>query len=170
MISKRAFVYASSLFSVSPEAKTLDELQVASGLLKERSIFNFLNSPSIDFEEKKHILANAFKDFSPFFKNFLFLLVERKLLSLFSEMQEAFQALLNQKQNKVQGEVFSVKKLGLEEKEVLKKSLASFFKKEISLQENQDPDLVGGLYVRAGEYIFNDTLSFHLKNFKAKGE
>ena len=170
MISKRAFVYASSLFNVSSEAETLNQLQIASVLLKEKSVFNFFSSPSIEFKEKKHLLAEAFKDSPPFFKNFLFLLVERKLLSLFSEMQEAFQNLLNQKQNKVQGEIFSVRKLDSKEKEDLKKSLASFFKKEITLQENQDPSLVGGLYVRAGEYVFNDTLSFHLKNFKVKGE
>ena len=170
MVSKRALVYATSLFEISSEETTLKQLEVISDLFKEKTVFDFFNSPFIAFSKKKQIITSSFEKLPPFLKNFLLLVIERRLLLLFSEMKQAFQNLLNEKQNKLQGEIFCAKTLSTEEKQNLKKSLKSFFKKDLELKERKDESSIGGLYIRVGEYVFNDTLSFHLNKFETQGE
>lgn len=171
MISKRALVYAKSLFAISPEFSSLKELETFQAVLNEPLVFKFFDSPLIGFEKKRQILLNDLgKSFSPVLINFLSLLVERKLLFLFSEIKKAFENLLNEKENKLQGEVFSSTDLDSKQKSKLEVSLKSFFKKTIKLKDKKVPELIGGVYVRAGGYIFNDSLSFHLNKFKTQGE
>ncbi len=53
--------------------------------------------------------------------------------------------------------------------QAIEKSVGSFFKKKVDLESRQDTNLMGGLYVKVGNYIFNDTLECHLKKFKSSG-
>ena len=170
MISKRSLAYAKSFFEISPEEKTFKELECLSFLLEDKEVLSFLNSPLIDFQTKKTFLEDPLKSFSLEFRNFLFLLIEKRLLFLASEIKQAFKQVLNEKENKLEGEIFSPSLLDETTKSDLKKTLELFFKKDLSLKEAKNPDLLGGVFVRVGGYIFNDTLSFHLNQFKTQGE
>ena len=164
MISKRAGIYAQGLFALAPEKTVLDQLQELSLALQAKEKEFFL-SPLIPKKEKKQILTQSMKNLPSLIKNFLFILIDRKALSLLSEITKAFRELLNESLGQVEGEVFSKEPLSLEEKTQLEAALKPLFKKNLLLKQKTKP-FIGGLYIKAGDYIFNDTIQFHLKKFQ----
>ena len=164
MISRRAKIYARALFELAEEKQAvLDQLHELSEAFKAPEARVFF-SPLISFEKKKAVLKDSLKDLPWSLKNFLFILVQRKALVLLPEIREAFRELLNDSLGRLDGLLYSSQALDEEEKTRLEKALEPFFKKTLRLKQETKP-LIGGFYIKAGDYIFNDTVSFHLNKF-----
>ena len=164
MISRRAEIYAQGLFALSPDKAVLDQLKELSLVFQSKEKEFFL-SPLISKKEKKQILSKSMKNLPSLMKNFLFILIDRKALSLLPEITQAFRELLNESLGQVEGEVLSREPLSLAEKNQLEETLKPLFKKNLLLKQKAKP-FIGGLYIKAGDYIFNDTIQFHLKKFQ----
>lgn len=164
MISKRAEVYARALFALCPEKELLNQLQELAKAFKEKEKSFFL-SPLVSKQNKKQIFKDSLKNLSPLVKNFLFVLIDKKALALLPQITEAFKELLNDSLGQIEGYVVSKESLLLEEKARLEAALKPFFKKTVRL-EQKTTSLIGGFYIKAGDYVFNDTISFHLKKFQ----
>ena len=164
MISKRAEVYAQCLFELCSEKALQDQLEELSLAFqgKERTFFL---SPLISQKEKKKILAHSLTKLSPLLKNFLFVLTDKKALALLPQIKEAYQKILNESLDQVEGEVVSKQPLSIEEKKQLEEALKPILKKTPLLRQKQK-SLIGGFYIKVGDYIFNDTIQFHLKRFQ----
>ena len=91
-------------------------------------------------------------------------MVQRKALALLPEIKEAFGELLNESLGRLDGLLYSTRTQAEEEKHQLEKALEPFFKKTLRLKQIVKP-LIGGVYIKAGDYVFNDTVLFHLKKF-----
>ena len=164
MISKRAEVYARALFALCPENELLDQLQELAHAFKEEEKSFFL-SPLVSRQEKKQIVKDSLEGLPPLVRNFLFVLIDRKALALLPQITEAFKKLLNESLRQEEGHVISKEPLPLEEKTRLEAALKPFFKKTVRLEQQTAP-FIGGFYIKAGDYVFNDTIQFHLKKFQ----
>ena len=169
-ISERAEVYARTLFELTPREETLERIQTIEKALADSQVEEFLQSPLVSREEKKAILKSALKEMPGLERNFIFLLADRGVTGLLDEIGEMFQHLLNDKFSRVQGEVVSSHPLSSGEKASLEKGLEKYLKKKVYLKEKTSSDHMGGLYVKVGDFVFNDTLGFHLKTFQSMGE
>ena len=168
-VSGRAEVYARTLFELTPMEETLMRLKTIEKGLADPFVQEFLKSPLIPRAEKKKILQPALREFPPLERNFVFLLTDRNAVPLLEEIKEMFQYLLDEKFLRVRGEVTSPRPLSPEEKTTLQKSLEKHLKKQVILEEKLSSEHIGGLYVRVGGLVFNDTLDFHLKTFQNTG-
>ena len=167
MISKRAELYGRALFEAVSNQETLEELKQAEEFLKDKEILEFFLSFVVSLEEKKNLLGKI--PLSKLFKNFLFLLLERKTISLISEIRNFYEDSLDEKHSRLKGEIKSPQSLREEEREQLEQIVGKFLKKKVELKEREDKSLIGGLYIKAGAYIFNDSLALHLKRFQTLG-
>lgn len=164
MISRRAKIYARALFELAAEKQAvLDQLKELAQAFKAPETRVFF-SPLISFEKKKAIIEDSLKDLPGSLKNFLFILIQRKALVLLPEIKDSFRELLNDSLGRLDGLLYSNRPLDEAEKTHLEKALEPFFKKTLRLKQTIKP-LVGGVYIKAGDYVFNDTISFHLKKF-----
>ena len=168
-ISERAEVYARTLFELTPKEETLKSLRVIEKALADSQVEDFLNSPLVSRKEKKEILQSVLKDISDVERNFIFLLVDRGVTGLLGEIGEMFRQLLNDKLSRIQGEVVSSHPLSSEEKASLEKGLEKCLKRKVFLKEIVSSEHMGGLYIKVGDFVFNDTLDFHLKTFQNTG-
>ena len=168
-VSARAEVYARALFELTPTEETLKRLGVVEKGLADPFIQEFLKSPLISRAEKKKVLQSALRESPPLERDFIFLLTDRNSASLLGEIKWMFQYLLDEKLERVRGEVTSSRPLSLEEKTALQENLEKLLKKQVILEEKISSEYIGGLYIKAGGLIFNDTLDFHLKTFQNTG-
>ena len=168
-VSERAEVYARTLFELTPEEGTLERIQTIEKALAEPRLEEFLKSPLISRGEKKRILKFVLKGIPDLERNFIFLLADRGVTGLLDEIREMFQHLLNNKFSRVQGEVLSPHPLSSDEKALLEKGLEKHLKKKVYLEEKASSRNIGGLYIKVSDFVFNDTLGFHLKTFQSTG-
>ena len=168
-ISERAEIYARTLFELTPREETLKHIQTVKKALTDPRLEEFLKSPLVSRKKKKEILKPVLKGIPDLERNFIFLLVDRGVTELLGEIGEMFQHLLNDKFSRVQGEVISPHPLSPEEKTSLEKGLEKHLKKKVCLEQKTSSSPIGGLYVKVGDFVFNDTLGFHLKTFQSMG-
>ena len=176
-ISSRAEIYAEALFSSlspkNPESleQTLQQLQELSAALagassgRER---DFLLSPVLSAQVKKQAFLGVSLS-SALVKNFLFVLIDNDAVHLLPQITEAFRNLLNNRLDAEEGEIVSAAPVSIEEKSRLEEALKVFCnKKSLRLQQKTDPSLIGGVFIRTRDFLVNDALSFHLKQFETK--
>ena len=147
----------------------LDELRRLNEVFRSRDVKAFFLYPFFSIEKKKQILKKVFVHFkfSHLGYSFLCLLLDKKrwgerdsILSRLTDMEHEMKGL-------VSVEVASTEALSIDLKNQLIKKLEKVFKKKISLKEKKrDKELIGGLKIRAGGFVFDDTLLFHLKRMK----
>lgn len=168
MISKRAEIYSEALFSLQSEAVLLESLKVFSAVISEPPTSEFFNSSIIPVEDKKQILQEILKSGSSSkeLKNFLFILLDKKAISLLPEITENYQKLFDEKNLIATGTIYSSQILSPEEKTRVEKSIEKFLNKKVDLQEKQDKSLIAGLYVKVAGYVIDDTIGSHLNKFK----
>jgi len=168
MISKRAKTYGQALFEVESSELLLESLKVLEQVLKEQVLYDFFNSFVIPLKNKKEELKKVLKDHGHL-QNFLFLLLDKKALSLLPEITQAYEQLLNEKLLRSQGVIYSSEDLSEPNKKQIEDRLSQFLKKKISLISKVDAHLIGGFRVKLKDYVFNDTLEFHLNKFQVSG-
>ena len=168
-VSKRAEVYARALFDLSPTETALKSLKTFKGVFQDPRTAEFLRSPLISPAKKTEIIKKTLTETDSLVRNFILLLTNRRRTELLSEICVKFQNLLNDKSNRLQGTVATPRPLSKEEKAGLEKALTQHFGKTVQLEEILDPRLIGGVCITAGDFIFNDSLKFHLDTFQTAG-
>ena len=169
MISKKAQIYGQALFECEASQKMLEQLKALSLLWLEFEIQNFFLCVTVSKKDKKALLNQALKTCPPRLKNFFYVLLDNKNLSLLPQIAEFYQDLLDKKDNKLRGTVYSPSPLTLEQKKELENILSLFFNKKLELCHKEDKKLMAGGLVYAGDFIFNGSVKYQLERFKSSG-
>lgn len=96
-------------------------------------------------------------------KAFVKILARKKDLSKASKIISAFIAYSNQKENKVEVSVTSVKPLSDQERSRIISQLKDVLEKDIVLSEETDESLIAGAVVRYGDVVVNGSISNRLE-------
>ena len=155
-------------------AKTLFELE-AEGALQICELRKALSSEDLSFFCSSLIpVSDKFKvlDQIPFSKDVLYFLYQLTLKnrwSYFDQICESVERLVDEKQGIVRGFIYTAKSLSEKDKKNIEASVQRFFKsKKVLLKVQQKEDLVNGLRVEVGGMSFDDSILYHLQNFKAQ--
>ena len=169
MISKKGQTYAQALFELESNQELLSQLQEFSDIFTKPDVMDFFLSYTVSKEEKRQILNSALKKNSSLLKNFFFVLLDNKAFSLLSQIVLAYETLLEEKNNFCKGTICSPHPLSVEQKKDIEKQLQKFLNKKLALDQKEDKNLVGGLYIKAGGFVFDGTVKHYLKQFKISG-
>ncbi|MFN4132268.1 MAG: ATP synthase F1 subunit delta [Caldimicrobium sp.] len=164
--AKGLFIAAKELGKVEEFGKELRELMK---VLKENpEVLQVLISPVYPPDIKMEILQEfvRFYKVSPELERFLALLVERRRIQYIEEIVLMYQTLLDEELGVARGEVISAFALSEEEKKVLEEALKEVLKKEVILEVKVDPEIIGGVKVKIGDYIWDGSLKSQLEKFK----
>ena len=169
VVAKR---YADALFQLATEKNIVDKLiseleTVQKVFQQDEKLNDFLNHPRITNDEKRKVIDASFENFDKNVVNTLKLLVERHRLGIVSSVVEEFVHLHNEANGIAVATVYSTRALSDEEKAQLEASFKTRFNKQhITIENEIDPSLLGGMKIRIGNTIYDGSLQNKLNRMK----
>ena len=166
--------YGSALFSIAiDEGKQeliLGELTTINNILNENSDFiKLLNTPSITMKEKMQVLSSALEgqiDENTY--NFLCLLTEKGRILYLNEITDAYRELYNNYYNLTEVRVTTVIPLNDELRAKLIKKLETITGKEVTIIEEIDPDIIGGIIINYDNTQIDASVKTKLDGLRAQ--
>ncbi|MBC6004794.1 F-type ATPase subunit delta [uncultured Clostridium sp.] len=172
MINIIASRYAEALFQVGEESnsteKLYNELKAVVDIINVNKEFsNILKSPIVSKEEKKTLITNIFgSTLDNEMLNFMKILADKDRLNLLANMEEAFKALLNDKNNILEGVAITAVPMNEGEVNELQAKLSAKYNKTVVLQNEVDKSILGGVLVRLGNEEIDGTVKNRLDKMK----
>jgi F-type H+-transporting ATPase subunit delta len=166
-----AGVYARSLFEVAKEHDVLDRVQdelgeFAEALSDDRTLQVFLFSPYFSSQEKREGVKRIVSDADERFVNFLELLAERHRMPALFRIKREFDALWADEHKLLPVTVTSA----IELDENLVKEIGDRIQEQtgrkVELSSDVDPEVLGGLMVRVGNMVLDDTVRNKLERLR----
>jgi F-type H+-transporting ATPase subunit delta len=166
-----AEVYARSLFEVAKEHDVLervhDELgEFAEALADDRTLQVFLFSPYFSSQEKRDGVRRIVSDADERFVNFLELVAERHRMPALFRIKREFDALWAEENQLLPVTVTSAIELDDRLVEEIGKRIEEQTGRRVELSSNVDPDVLGGLMVRVGNMVLDDTVRNKLERLR----
>jgi F-type H+-transporting ATPase subunit delta len=170
-VEEIAQVYSRSLFEVAQEHDELDEIHEQLGeftdaLDKDRQLQVFFFSPYFSSEEKKDGVSKVVDGGNEYLVNFLELVAERHRMPALFRIRREFDALWREENKLLEVRITSAVDLD----EDLVKSIGSRIEDQtgqrIELDANVDPDVLGGLILRVGNYVLDASVRGRLERLR----
>lgn len=164
-----AWRYGKALFAAAAEHK--EEARVQADLQGARTAIldlePVLRHPRVAPAEKKRRLSQALGGkVSSTTQKFLELLIDKKRFDLLPVIISDLGKLVAEKNNTAKAVVKTARPLSADAQAKLKKGLAAFSGKNVELDIKEDPELIGGLIVRLGDWVLDSSLRGQLKNLR----
>lgn len=141
--------------------------ELKSVFVQNPELSGFLESAGILFREKCSLIDEALKDFSPEARQFLKLLLEKKRIKNIIEICDYIR--LNYSRGEtVEALLRSARPLSRELTQGLKDRLESKLKKNLVLNTELAPDLLGGLQVVIGNTVIDGSVRKQLDDLKER--
>jgi ATP synthase F1 delta subunit len=164
--------YALALFEVAKKEKKLDEIMkglefLSEEFLKDKKFHNILLNPLVSRKEKKDIfneILHKFKISYPL-DSFLHLLVNSRRENLLHAVFLRYRDLYQLEKQLMQVYVETAMELSPHEKHLLNEALKKRFKRAVEIEATVKPKLLGGIFIRWKDIIYNDTLHGKLEQF-----
>jgi ATP synthase F1 delta subunit len=166
-----AEVYARALFQVAKEHDLLDTVRdqvkaFADALKQDRELAIFFFSPYFSTEEKKDGLHRAVEGAEPIFMNFLEALLERHRMPAIFRISARYEELWDDENPLLAVEVTSA----IELDEAIVKSIGERIGEQagrkIQLSSQVDPDILGGIVLRVGNFILDASIRNRLNQLR----
>ncbi|SCI36987.1 MULTISPECIES: F0F1 ATP synthase subunit delta [unclassified Romboutsia] len=172
MINVIASRYAEALFQVGEEEKLTDKLytelsEIVNLFESNSELFSILKSPVISKNEKISIIENIFENkININVKNFLKILVEKNRISFVKDIASSYKELLNEKNNVLEGVAITAIQMSKEEIKKLEEKLSQKYNKNVTLENQVDKSILGGVLVRLGNEEIDGTVKTRLNKVK----
>jgi F-type H+-transporting ATPase subunit delta len=168
-----ARVYAEALLDAAQKqdaaATVLEELHslVQDVCAKNPKFEAFLTSYAIGREQKAEVLHKVFSGrATPLLVNFLLVLNQHQRLELLRPTLREYRDLHDLRARRIRVKVRSAIPLGDDQREHLVRELHEAFRLEPILEEQVAPELLGGLTVRMGDWLYDASVSTQLETLR----
>jgi len=165
--------YASALFELANEEKTTEQTGAAlaafqAAIDESDDLKRLVRSPVFSAEAQTAALDALFAKagISGTALNFIRLVARNRRLSAISEIIKAYQSLMAAAKGETEAEVVSAEKLSAQQLKDLKAALKEKLGRDVTLNTRVDASLLGGLIVKAGSRMLDNSLKTKLSNLK----
>ncbi len=139
-------------------------LELASAIISDPDVRRLTRDPRLSRED----LVSAFADiggeqFDSKFRGFLRVLAVYHRLDLLPEVTAQFEQLRHASEQSLAVKVTSAVEMDEEQKEKLAASLARRFGREVELEAEVDPAVIGGAIIRAGDQVIDGSVRGRLE-------
>ena len=161
--------YAKALFSLARDEESTglirSELETLDDLLKENTDFRrALLTPLYPAEERKAalgVIADRM-NVSPLLRKFTLYLVDQRRLVAFDEIVQEFSRLVDEDEGRMTAQVTSAGPLDEAGQQRLKRALSERTGRDVTLEIQLDPTLIGGAVAKVGDLVFDGSLRTQL--------
>jgi F-type H+-transporting ATPase subunit delta len=165
--------YASALFELSSEEKATEEVSrqlntFQSAIDQSEDLRRLVRSPVFSAEDQVAALGAvaAQLGITGTTLNFLKLVAKNRRVSVVPDMIKAYATLLASSKGEVAGEVTSAEPLSATQLDDLKAALKSSLGRDVLLSTRVDSSLLGGLIVKVGSRMMDNSLKTKLQTLK----
>ena len=165
--------YASALFELASEEKATEEVSrqlstFQSAIDQSEDLSRLVRSPVFSSEDQVSALGAVAGQLgiTGTTLNFLKLVAKNRRLSVIPDMIKAFATLLAASKGEVAGEVTSAEPLSAAQLADLKAALKSALGRDVALTTRVDSSLLGGLIVKVGSRMMDNSLKTKLQTLK----
>jgi F-type H+-transporting ATPase subunit delta len=165
--------YASALFELAAEEKSADQIgeQLAAfgaAIDESDELKSLVRSPVYSSEDQIAAIDGIAQKIgmNGSALNFLRLVAKNRRLSALPDMIRGYSALLSQSKGEIAGEVVSAEPLSAQQLKDLKAALKSSLGSEVALSTRVDSSILGGLIVKVGSRMMDNSLKTKLQNLK----
>jgi len=160
--------YAKAAFEIALHAEQLNQWAVflasAALVANDERVRRFLSNPNTTKDQHLALFADVCAAVMiDNCDNFLKLLAENHRLHLLSAISKVFHELYVEYERTVEVMVTSAMPLSSDHQERLSKALQIRLQKQVSLQTEVDPNLLGGAIIRAGDKVIDGSVMGRLK-------
>jgi F-type H+-transporting ATPase subunit delta len=165
--------YAEALISIGAEQNCYEmfesELTKINNILDENiELRNVLYGSVYPIKERKGILKEIIKqlDVSKNVENFLSLLIDKKRIEFLPHILKRYREILDQIVGRVRAKVIIARNMPEELVSKLKESLERHSGKEVLLEIQRDPTIIGGVITKLGNVVFDGSIRTQLEKVK----
>lgn len=164
-----ASIYANSLFEVAKEINKEEliknELSVITDMfIQDDEFYQFFISPKIPKEERKIVFENIYGGrVSEEVINFIHLLLDKQRASEIIKINKFYSALYDESKNLKRVTAETAVKMTEEQKQKLIEKLEKTTESEIILENIVNPKLLGGIVMKVGNDVIDNSVSTKLK-------
>lgn len=155
-------------FRIKPEAALSQLSDFAAAWHESVDLREVFLDPSFPVAQKVAILdkLNTRLKMSPPIRNFIAVLINHDRLDAFDEILTDFRHELNARLNIAEVEVTTARQLDENERKALEAQIAEMAKSGISAKFREDPSLIGGVIVKVGSTVYDDSIRGRLNRLK----
>jgi F-type H+-transporting ATPase subunit delta len=170
-VEEIAAVYARSLFQVAREQGKLDEIreqlgQVADAFESDRQLTTFFFSPYFSTQEKEKGLEALLDGAEPAVMNFLKLLIENHRMPFLFRVRREYDTLWEDEHRLLPVEITSAVQLDPDTIRQIGEQIGEASSRTVQVTATVDPDILGGLVVRAGNSILDASIRNRLEQLR----
>lgn len=166
--------YAKALFSLARDERRIREVRqeienLRTLLLEHAPLRDALLTPLHPLEQRKAVLAAlaARLGTSPLLRNFLSFLVDQRRLVQFEAIRDEFARLADEDAGLMTARVVSASPLDERRRDRLRRALSQRTGREVRLEVEVDPSLIGGAVAQVGDLVFDGSLRTQLSALRA---
>ncbi|HSO99443.1 MAG TPA: ATP synthase F1 subunit delta [Solirubrobacteraceae bacterium] len=166
-----AEVYARSLFEVASEQDVLDDVreqlgQFADALQENRELAVFFFSPYFSTQEKKEGLQKLLSEPDAIFINFLEALTERHRMPVIFRIRQRVDHMWEEAHQLLPVQVTSAISLDEQTVRSIGEKIGEQTGREVELSSTVDPDILGGIVLRVGNFILDASIRNRLEQLR----
>lgn len=146
-----------------------EELNGFSVLLeKEKNLAQVICNPLFDAASRKRVLQSVISklNMSYVIETFLLLLFDKGRIGFLSTINQFYQKLADELKGVARGTLVSATELSSDTVEKIQASLSKKIGKQIILDVEENPALIGGIVTRIGDYVIDGSVLTQLSNMK----
>lgn len=168
--AKAAFL--SAKHSKEELAQWLRNLNALSELCKLSDVADLIATPKLNLRQKFETLVLVLEQATGVsltnkFKNFIHLLLENRKLACISAIYRAFDVMKAEHEMVVHANLISALPVSKNHEKAFKAALTKRFNKQVELQVQIDPSLIGGAIIQAGDLVIDGSLRGQLSKLQA---
>jgi F-type H+-transporting ATPase subunit delta len=172
IVAKR---YAKALVELSHEKNLVEKTRTdltdfAAAVDGQELLQKLFSSPAFTPDAKKAVIGDlsAKLGLQQTTKRFIEHLAEAGRIRYFRDVQQAFEELLADRQNRARAHVTTATPLGSGESAEIKKKLEAITGKQVEIDAKVDPALIGGARAQIGSVIYDGTIKNQLGKMREK--
>jgi F-type H+-transporting ATPase subunit alpha len=165
--------YAKALLLIGKEDNQIDtyrqELEDFSALIeREGALGKAINNPLYNAEGRKKVLVSVLEKLalSRVMKSFLTLLFDKGRFGYLSSINDFYQKLADELKGIARASLISATELSSETVDKIRNTLSDKTGKDIILEVEQDPGLIGGIVTRIGDLVLDGSIKTQLLNMR----
>ena len=166
--------YANALMDLATESKAVDKVlkdlgEIAKMIDSSADLAAMISSPMIEKSQQQDALFAIAKKakFQDLTTNFFGVLVQNGRLNALPVIVKAFMIEYAKRQGQVSATVTAAQKLSAAQEKELQKSLSKVAGSDVVLDIQIDPDILGGLIVKIGSTMIDNSVSRKLVRLKS---
>jgi F-type H+-transporting ATPase subunit delta len=163
--------YAEAYFSLAHEARDIDgwreQLAAVVEALSDPVVSDALANPKTSLPERVRQGLQLLEGASPEARNLARLLIERRRVGIAPEILAHYDALADKASGVVRAEVITAIPVDEALEKRIRDSLRKQLGQDVETTVRTDPSIIGGLVIRIGDRVIDDSLRTHLQQLQA---